>query len=445
MIINFKLDKFVVIGTGETGRSVIRYLEYKAANILHVLDTRKNPPQLANFEVIGGELDYSNINDANVIVISPGISIYHPILQEAIHNGKLVIGDIELFAREIISWNSKVIGITGSNGKTTTTALTGFLAQESGINTLVAGNIGKPVLDAWLEIVNCNIYPELIVLELSSFQLETTHSLCLNSATVLNISEDHLDRYRDLMEYAYIKSNIFNNSKVQVINQNDSLVMSMIRNNHRQIYFSEEFGDFKLVKSQNKLWLSINQDLFLSCDKLSVVGRHNYLNVLASLALLDGAGYDISLFKGLLSKFIGLEHRMQKVVEHNDVIYIEDSKGTNVGAVLAGVNGLDRPVHLILGGDGKGQDFLPLRNLVLQKCKSVAIIGQDAQLIAAVLEEIPNIQLFSSLQDAVIACIKKAVSGDAVVLSPACASWDMFKDYKHRAQVFIDTIYANIK
>lgn len=445
MEINLKLNKFVVIGAGATGRSIVNYLHYHGAQILHVLDTRLNPPTISGVDVIGGELEYTNIENADVIVISPGVSIYEPVLQKAITNGKSVVGDIELFAQAIQNWSCKVIGITGSNGKTTVTSLTGFLASKLGIKTLVAGNIGKSVLEAWLEIEQAKNYPELIVLELSSFQLEATSSLRLDSATVLNISEDHLDRYRDLLEYAYVKAHIFNNSLVQVINQDDKLVMSMMRHSQKHVYFAESNSDFSLATHNGKLWLSINQQLYLACDALQVVGRHNYHNVLASLALLSGAGYDVNDFRELVPQFIGLEHRMQKVVEHNDVLYIEDSKGTNVGAVIAGVGGLDRPVHLILGGDGKGQDFTPLRQMVLEKCKSVAIIGQDSALIVQTLVDIPNVNIFSTLPEAVNACIDVAIAGDAVVLSPACASWDMFTDYKHRAQVFIDSIYAYIK
>ncbi len=444
--INFKEQKFIIIGAGETGQSIYRYLTFKQAQILAVLDTRKTPPAfLTGVPVVGGELKYDNLGRADVIVISPGVSIYEPALQQALANGKLVVGDIELFAQAIKAWNSKVIGITGSNGKTTVTSLTGYLASEVGIKTLVAGNIGKQVLDAFIEIESAKNYPELIVLEISSFQLETTYSLELDSATVLNISEDHLDRYRDLLEYAYAKSNIFNHSKVQVINKDDPMVLAMLRTNQRHIFFAQSGAEYELCESNEDTMLRINNQDFLNAKELMLVGRHNYLNSLASLALLAAAGYKIDQFKAPLIAFSGLEHRMQKVILHNDVLFIEDSKGTNVGAVIAGVGGINRPVHLILGGDGKGQDFTPLRSLVERKCKSVAVIGQDSPAILEVLAGLSNIEYYKTLEDAVKACVENAVAGDAVILSPACASWDMFNNYKHRAQVFVDSVYAAIQ
>lgn len=439
MKINYSTAKFVIVGAGETGRSIYNFLAYRGANVLRVIDTRATPPQWSEIEVIGGQLEYGNFFDADIIVISPGVSIYEPVLQRALSHGKEVIGDVELFAREIKTWNAKVIAITGSNGKTTVTSLTGFLGQQAGIKTLVAGNIGLPVLDALREIEQTHDYPQLIVLELSSFQLETLTSLQPVSATVLNISEDHLDRYRDLLEYAYVKANIFNNCQIQVLNLDDPLVQAMRRDDRQQLYFAASAAEYQLSHNGDKLLVE-DQAIFTT-ENLQLVGKHNYLNVLASLALLNGAGYSLEHFIPYLAEFAGLEHRMQKVCEHNGVLYIEDSKGTNVGAVIAGVGGINRPIHLILGGDGKGQDFSPLRELVLTKCHSVALIGQDAEQLAEILTGIPNVKSYRTLELAVAACVKQAKSGDAVILSPACASWDMFKNYKHRAQVFIDAVH----
>ncbi|MDD3266711.1 MAG: UDP-N-acetylmuramoyl-L-alanine--D-glutamate ligase [Burkholderiales bacterium] len=443
--INLKTDKFVVIGAGDTGRSIIAYLKYNGSNILRVLDTRDNPPKIANLDVIGGILNYENIKDATTVIISPGVSIYEPVLQKALSSGIKVIGDIELFAQAIIDWKSKIIGITGSNGKTTVTSLTGYLCEKAGYKTLVAGNIGTPVLEAWLEIEKNKTYPDVIVLELSSFQLETLYSLNYDSSIVLNISEDHLDRYRDLLEYAYVKAHVFNNSQCQILNTDDQLVMAMARHDLKKLYFAETNADFCLVKIDGKTYLQIFGENVLLADDLQLVGKHNYLNVLSSFALLYGAGLLDNTIINLAKSFAGLEHRMQKVAEINGVLYIEDSKGTNVGAVIAGVGGIDRPIHLILGGDGKGQDFYPLRQLVIDKCKSVAVIGQDANLISNVLSGIENVVNFTTLPEAVRFVINNAKSGDAVILSPACASWDMFDNYKHRAQVFVDSIYEILK
>ncbi len=450
MLIDFKNSRFAVVGLGDTGISIIKYLQFMEANLVKIFDTRNNPPHLSdikNAKLCLGSLKFINFNDIDVIVISPGVSIYEKALQEAITRGKTVVGDIELFAQAIKDWSSKVIGITGSNGKTTVTTLTGYLSTELGLNTLVAGNIGTPVLNSYIEIVKSNSIPDIIVLELSSFQLESTYSLQLDAATVLNISEDHLDRYRDLLEYAYVKANIFNNCKVQVLNKDDLLVMAMQRHNKPTVYFGNS-ADFNLTNENNKTYLTINKTKYLQADELGLVGRHNYYNVLASLALLSSIGLEINneQIKNVLKNFQGLEHRMQKVTRHNGVLYIEDSKGTNVGAVVAGVSGLDGFVHIILGGDGKGQDFYPLRDLVIKKCKSVALIGQDKLAIAKILDgiDIP-IESFVTLEDAVSFSIKHAKSGDNVVLSPACASWDMFDNYKHRAQVFVDSILKRIQ
>lgn len=455
LILNMQEYSFAVIGLGETGVSIINYLNYKNAKLLKIFDTRESPPHqeliknLSNFQLHFGRLDYKEFVDIDVIVISPGISIYEPVIQRALRNGKIVIGDIELFALEIKNWNSKTIGITGSNGKTTVTTLIGYLARALGINTLVAGNIGEPVLDSYLKIMqNKEQLPNLIVLELSSFQLESTYNLMLDSATVLNISEDHLDRYRDLLEYAYAKANIFNNCKNQVLNYDDIFTLAMRRSKETQLFFGIKNCEFCLKVTNKVTYLEIDSKHFLAVKELQLIGQHNYLNCLASLALLKAAGIEINdkKVKVALANFKGIEHRMQKVLEHNGIVYIEDSKGTNVGAVVAGVTGLDMPIHLILGGDGKGQDFAPLRELILNKCKSVAIIGQDKKNISKVLQGLSvPIKCFDLLQDAVKFCISNAKSGEAVVLSPACASWDMFSNYKHRAQVFIDSIYENIK
>lgn len=456
--LNFAIQSFAVIGLGDTGLSIVEYLNHKNAKLKKIFDTRINPPhqeklkQLITNDTIFhfGPLNEQDFSDIDVIVVSPGISIYNDVLQTAIRQNKIVLGDIELFSHATQGWRSKIVGITGSNGKTTVTTLTGFLLDNLGFNTLVAGNIGTPVLTSYLEILKTNNIPEFIVLELSSFQLETLYTMQFTVATVLNVSEDHLDRYRDLLEYAYAKANIFNNCQTQVLNLDDKLIMSMARTEITKLFFGlNPDSNFTLTENNDgTTWLKIMGQNFIQCSELELIGRHNYLNILAGLAILSGLKIDIHTdkFKKLLREFKGLEHRMQKILVHNGITYIEDSKGTNVGAVVAGISGLDMPVHLILGGDGKGQDFTPLRKLVMNKCKSVAIIGQDKELITKVLNglELP-VMNFIDLEEAVKFCIKNAKSGESVVLSPACASWDMFDNYKHRAEVFVDSVYENIK
>jgi len=440
--IDFALQRFAVIGLGETGKSILRYLHYRQAQIVALFDTRDNPPNqdiVANLPLYCGQLDYAKFANVDVVVISPGISIFDEVLQRLKASGKIIVGDIELFAQAIEHWHSKVIGITGSNGKTTVTTLVGFLAQNIGINTLVAGNIGLPVLDSYIDIENSKQYPSLIVLELSSFQLESVYSLNLVAATVLNISEDHLDRYRDLLEYAYCKANIFNHSQAQVLNSQDVFTLAMRRENQALTLFPSKNDDYYLEDNT----IFIRGKAAIDCTKLQLVGKHNYHNIMVSLALLEFANIDIYTPQLLaaLYQFSGLAHRMQVVARAAGITFLEDSKGTNVGAVIAGVSGLSGKVHLILGGDGKGQDFTPLKQLVLDKCASVAIIGQDQQKILAVLSEVKiPLQICDSLEQAIEFCYNNAKSGENVVLSPACASWDMFRDYKHRAQVFIDYV-----
>lgn len=445
--IDFRKNRFAVIGLGDTGLSIIDYLRYQSVNLIKVFDTRDNPPHqdaVSAYQLFCGKLAIDQFNDIDIIVISPGVSIYEPVLQELITRGKMVVGDIELFAMAIHDWPSKIIGITGSNGKTTVTSLTGYLAEASGFTTLVAGNIGVPVLQSYIQIMQTGNIPQIIVLELSSFQLETTYSLNLVAATVLNISEDHLDRYRDLLEYAYAKSHIFNNCNTQVLNISDLLVMSMSRSACKHICFGNDpLATYKIITENNSLYLNIDNKNYIKCSDLGLVGQHNYSNVLASLALLSAAGVDIydTRLKEALRDFKGLEHRMQKIAVYGGVTYIEDSKGTNVGAVIAGVSGLDQPVHLILGGDGKGQDFGPLRKLVATYCKSVAILGQDKHKINEILVGLAiPIKLCDSLEECVLFCNSNSAPGEYIVLSPACASWDMFDNYKHRAQVFIDSV-----
>jgi UDP-N-acetylmuramoylalanine--D-glutamate ligase len=453
MQLNLVKNKFAVVGLGDTGISIINYLTMMDAQIVGVFDTRLNPPNLnkvAKFKVHLGPLNFNDFDAADVIVISPGVSIYDPAIVHAKSCGKIIIGDIELFALSAKHWNSKIIGITGSNGKTTVTTLTGKLCADFGYTTLVAGNIGTPVLDSYIEIIKSGNIPQVIVLELSSFQLETTYSLNLAAATVLNISEDHLDRYRDLLEYAYVKANIFNNCDMQVLNADDVLVKAMRRPKIKACWFGDNVASIQddnnkfMLKANN---IYIDQNKYLDCSQLNLLGKHNYFNVCAALAMVAAVGVDINSekIKNTLLEFKPLEHRMEVVTKNNGIIYVEDSKATNVGAVIAGVSGLDEKVHLILGGDGKGQDFTPLKDLVQQKCASVAIIGKDKLALAQLLQDLPlNIQVFDTLQEAVKFCCQNAQSGDAVVLSPACASWDMFDNYKHRAKVFVECVYANI-
>ena len=446
-------NKFSIVGCGQTGLSVLSFLEFMGWNIVKIFDTRNvvnNVERFNRYNLVLGELNINDFKDIDVIVISPGVSIYDKTIQELIRQNKIVIGDIELFALMIKEWKCKIIAITGSNGKTTVTTLVGELCVANNKNTIVAGNIGNPILYYYISCCNNSLYPDVIVLELSSFQLETIKSLNIDVATVLNISEDHLDRYNDLLHYAYVKSLIFNNVNIQVLNANDKLVMAMTRVNTNKVIFGKDIGncDCNNIFEIKNNFLYINGEEYLNLEQVNLIGEHNYLNISAALALVKAINIDIfndNTIKAIKS-FNCIEHRMELVLVHNGILIIDDSKGTNVGAVISGISGLKNSVHLILGGEGKGQNFYPLRNLVKEKCKSVAIIGKDKNIIANVLKNLDiKVELFEKMDDAVSFCFKHAQENDAIVLSPACSSLDMFDNYKHRAQVFIESVYANIK
>lgn len=448
--ISFTGDKFVILGLGVTGLSVLRYLHHKQAKIISIIDTRGN--QIINSELssynslITPDFTFKQLRGADVIVLSPGISIYNPIIKECINSGIRVIGDIELFALAIKDYPTKVIAVTGSNGKTTVTTLINHLVNQTNLVCKAAGNIGLGALDCYLDMLEQGSILDVIALELSSFQLESTYSLKCEVATVLNISEDHLDRYANLLTYAYVKSKLCHQTKLQVINFDDPLVKAMVLKDKAYSYFSRNHPEgFHLKYIDNTTYICKEQDIIYDCQQLNILGEHNYLNVLAALACVSSLGLKTSDMQSALSSFKGLEHRMQRVLVHDKVTFIDDSKGTNVGAVIAGISGLDMPIHLILGGDAKGQDFYPLIDIVKQKCKSIAIIGKDAKMIYDVLIATGvRITCYSNLSQAVRACIDQAIQGDCVLLSPACSSLDMFNNYAHRSQVFIESIHAYI-
>ncbi|WP_018151926.1 UDP-N-acetylmuramoyl-L-alanine--D-glutamate ligase [Leeia oryzae] len=450
-------QRVLVLGMGDSGLSACRWLDAHGATVT-VADSRQSPPQLARFQqdmphmtlhlgpfddMIFGGIDYA--------VVSPGVPISDPAIARAIARGIPVIGDVELFARWIATWPSKVIAITGSNGKSTVTSMVGHLCEKAGLKTVVAGNIGLPVLDA-LEACEEDRadgagYPDVFVLELSSFQLETTQSLRCESATVLNVSEDHLDRYDGMDGYAAAKARIFAHSKVQVLNQQDVRSLGMQKPLQKVLTFTlntpTDPNQFGLLDQGKGIQLAKgNTPLFPLID-LPLAGLHNAANTLAALALIDGADIPLASVLPHIRSFKGLAHRVEPILTLNGVTFIDDSKGTNVGATEAALKGMTEPVLLIAGGDGKGQDFTPLRDAILQSGKAVYLIGKDADAIAAVLAgtSIP-LSRHDSLEAAVEAAWSNAREGDVILLSPACASLDMFRNYAHRADVFIEAAHA---
>jgi len=430
--------RVLVLGLGDTGLSVARWVEQQGGQV-RVADSRKEPPRAQDLkgELHTGKFKAALLKDVDLVCISPGLSLGEDIVQAAVAKSIPVVGDIELFAWEA---REKILAITGTNGKSTVTALTGHLLRSAGIDGAVAGNISPPALDARRQRKKA---PAVWVLELSSYQLETTWSLAPTAAAMLNLSEDHLDRYAGLAEYAAAKARVFQGEGVQVLNRCDSASMSMAQSGRTQITFGLDAPampeDFGVVDG----WLARGKDRILAVADLPLPGAHNVSNALAACALATQAGVALdALSKGLRS-FQGLPHRMQRVALRSGVEWLDDSKGTNVGATVAALRGLARKSILILGGDGKGQDFSPLAPAVKEQAKHVLLIGRDAPQIrrAIAATKVPN-ESCASLEIAVRRAAELAHPGDAVLLSPACASFDMFRDYKHRGEVFAAAVKA---
>ncbi|HQC27824.1 MAG TPA: UDP-N-acetylmuramoyl-L-alanine--D-glutamate ligase [Methylotenera sp.] len=444
-MIELKDKNVLVVGLGDTGLSALRWLARQDAR-LSVADSRESPPNLEMvktefpaLQVFTGDFTAAILSGIDLIVLSPGVSLSEPEIQAAIARGVSVVGDVELFA-QYRNKNAKVIAITGANGKTTVTTLVGEICRAAGLKTIVAGNIGLPVLDALMMEV-----PDVYVLELSSFQLETTDTLYLDAATMLNLSEDHMDRYESLSDYAIAKARIFYHAKLQVLNRDDAWSMLMARPKLVQVTFGlnePDEGEYGLRQINGETWLSFGDKELINIRDLKLSGLHNAANALAAVALCRGIGIDFPPIIQTLYNFKGLPHRVEWIANIDDVDYYDDSKGTNVGATCAALSGLPQKVVLIAGGDGKGQDFSPLKEAVNNNARAVVLIGRDAALIEEVLNE-TNIPLYrvSSLPEAVNVSRKLAQSGDAVLLSPACASFDMFKNYIHRAEVFVNAVH----
>lgn len=445
MQIALKDKKVLVLGLGDTGLSALRWLHGQGAR-LSVADTRTVPPgvnilkaELPAVTVYTGALTSAVFDGVDLVVISPGVPLSEPEVQAAIQRGVPVVGDVELFAQYRPA-SAKLIAITGANGKTTVTTLVGEMCKAAGLKTIVAGNIGLPVLDT----LNMEA-PDVYVLELSSFQLETTNSLVADAATMLNLSEDHMDRYDGMQSYAVAKAHIFYHAKLQVLNRDDAWSMMMARAKLEQVTFGLDDAvnaeDYGIRQVDGEAWLSCGAHDLMNIRDLKIAGLHNASNALAAMALCRGIGMDFAPIIQTLYNFKGLPHRVEWVANIDDVDYYDDSKGTNVGATCAALSGLSQKVVLIAGGDGKGQDFSPLKEAVSDNARAVVLIGRDAPLIEAELLS-TNVPMYhaADLPEAVTIAKKMAQAGDAVLLSPACASFDMFKNYVHRAEVFVAAV-----
>lgn len=430
----------VIVGLGRTGVSCARHLAARG-HALRVTDSRREPPGLAQLAAIApgarlalGGFDEALLEGADQLVVSPGVSLREPLLVAAQARGLDVLGDIELFAREA---GGRTVAITGTNGKSTVTALLGEMAMAAGVNVRVGGNLGEPALNLLV-----GEPADLYVLELSSFQLETTRSLQLQAAAVLNLTPDHMDRYADLAEYGAAKARIYDQCLVAVVNVDDELVCRMPRPGQRVTGFSLLRGDadYGLREVAGSAWLAAAGEPLLPVAELKISGGHNAANALAALALADACGVPRAAALTALRTFAGLAHRMNWVADSGGVRWINDSKATNVGATLAAVAGLAGPLVLIAGGDGKGQDFAPLAGAFSGKVRCCVLIGRDARALEASLGGACAVEHARTLEDAVAAARRIAQPGDTVLLSPACASLDMFRDYAHRGEAFSNAV-----
>ena len=436
----------IVVGLGKSGMSLVRFLARQGVRFA-VADTREQPPELSTLreqfpgvEVRCGELDVEFLCRADELYVSPGLALATPALQAAAARGVKLSGDIELFARHA---KAPIIAITGSNAKSTVTTLVGEMAEAAGKRVAVGGNLGTPALDLLDDQV------ELYVLELSSFQLETTDQLNAEVATVLNISEDHMDRYSGLPAYHQAKHRIFRGARQVLVNRQDGLSRPLVGEQVPCWTFGLNKPDFKgfgLIEVEAEKHLAFQFEPLLAVRELKVRGAHNQANALAALALGHAVGLPFAPMLQALRTFTGLAHRCQWLRERAGVSYYDDSKATNVGAALAAIEGLgsdiDGKLLLIAGGDGKGADFAALSAPVVRHCRAVLLIGRDAERLAAALgEAVPLIRL-ASLEQAVEKAAELAQAGDAVLLSPACASLDMFKNFEERGQLFARAVEA---
>ena len=440
----------VVVGLGATGLSVARFLSAQGEPFV-VVDSREQPPALAQLnrelpEVRTelGQLDAATLCSADQLIISPGLPLDTPALVEAAHAGVEIIGDIGLFARHA---KAPIVAITGSNGKSTVTTLVGEMAQLAGKNAGVGGNLGIPALDL------LNNDKDLYVLELSSFQLESIEALGAEVATVLNVSPDHMDRYESILDYHRAKHRVFKRARQVVVNRDDCLSQPLIGDAVTNWSFGlgkPDFGAFGLFEHRGESWLAFQFEPLMPVADVRIKGRHNIANALAALAL----GHAVDLPRGAmletLRRFPGLMHRCQPIAEREGVIWIDDSKATNVGATVAAIEGLsggsvaienkDANVVLIAGGQGKGQDFSVLAKALPGKVKQVILMGEDAdQLAQAIDRRVPSIHA-TSMQAGVSAAARLAQPGDIVLLSPACASFDMFSSFEERGRCFVEAV-----
>ncbi|MFT4020030.1 MAG: UDP-N-acetylmuramoyl-L-alanine--D-glutamate ligase [Acinetobacter sp.] len=437
----------VVAGLGISGVSAVNFLVEQGYQVA-VTDSRSHPPghdQIPqNIQTSFGKLDLDLLLQAEEIILSPGLAPQLPEIQQALEKGIAVIGDVQLLRR---ATEVPIVAITGSNAKSTVTTLIGLMAKDAGKKVAVGGNLGRPALDLLKDD------PELIILELSSFQLETTAYLNAAVAVVLNMSEDHLDRHGDMLGYHKAKHRIFQGVKKVVYNRDDSLTRPFVPDATPMQSFglnAPDMNQYGVLKDlDGTIWLARGRERLLKSTELYIQGTHNVANALACLALGEAIGLPLESMLETLKTFKGLEHRCEYVAALNDVRYYNDSKGTNIGATLAAIDGLGAAIEaergkvvIILGGQGKGQDFTALRDSLQKYVKVAVVLGEDARLIEQAIQGTTQILHADTLQHAVTICQQQSQPKDVVLLSPACASFDMFKGYSDRGHQFVACVQA---
>ncbi len=436
----------LVVGMGKTGLSLVRFFCNHGIRVA-VTDNRIKPPgeeelrrEFPGVALFAGEFSSQAFDYADVLLVSPGVALDEPLIQQAISRGVPVWGDIEVFSHFA---TAPVVAITGSNGKSTVTMLVTKMAEASGLQVAAGGNLGTPALDLLKGDV-----PDLYILELSSFQLERTDNLTPVAATVLNISADHMDRYPHLAAYAESKSRVYYGDGVMIINSDDAWVAAMEEPNRKIKRFTMDAPrekQYGVMNVDGREWLAKGSKGLMAVDELRLPGRHNIANALAALALGDSVELDLSSMLEVLRTYTGLPHRTQWVAESDGVTWYNDSKGTNVGATIAAIEGLTPPLVLIAGGVAKGADFTPLREAMSDKVRAVILFGQDADIIEDALSGVVQIHRAVSLIEAVKIAVLHCESGDNILFSPACASFDMFANYEERGNAFMELVEQHVR
>lgn len=448
---------YVIAGLGKTGHSIARFLTRRNKPFI-VFDTRTSPAGLAQFhdefpgvDVYSGDLPSELYAQFIGIISSPGVALDHPVMLKAVAMNIPVFGDIECLAREV---ETPIIAITGTNGKSTVTTLVGDIAKASGLSVAVAGNIGTPVLD----LLDDDVHYDLWVLELSSFQLDLTYSLAPIAATILNVTPDHLDRHHSLAAYVAAKQRVYHHATNVLYNREDSLTRPLMNDWTQRACISfgldspvistrpEEAVNWGLITENQLNYLAYGREKLMPVDSLRIKGRHNWSNALAACALTHVVGIDFTHMINVLQHFSGLPHRSQWVRTLDGVDWINDSKGTNIGATISAISGIGGSmtgkIVLIAGGQAKGADFSELRTPMVDYVRSMVLIGEDADKMEQALNTSVQVLRASSLDAAVNMARLEAKPGDVVLLSPACASLDMFRDFNHRGEAFTSAVNA---